>query len=125
MAPPPSGPRQSPRSWREPTQPLRYIERTALTSMCASGALHFAPAKASLRRNLAQIPAEALDALARILQRRRGGGVGDAEGRAEPEGRALHHRDAFGLQELGDEILVAGELLPGPRGIPPAWDRCC
>src|SRR5262249_55998988 len=66
---------------------------------------------------LLQVPAEALDAAAGLLQRRRRGGVGDAERRSEPEGRALHHGDAFVLQELGDEILVGFELLAGQRGL--------
>src|SRR6266851_8026746 len=66
-------------------------------------------------RDLAQISAEALDALAGVLQRRGGGGVGNAEGRAVTERRSLHHRDAFRFQELGDEILVGLERLAGRR----------
>src|SRR5262249_19834223 len=65
-----------------------------------------------------QIPAEALDAPAGFFERRGGGRVGNTEGGAETEGRALHHRDAFRLQELGDEVLVAGERLAARRLAP-------
>src|SRR3954470_9777278 len=65
----------------------------------------------------AKIAAEPLDALAGFFEVRGLGRVGDAERRAETEGRALHHRDAFGLQQLGDKILVIGEHLAGGRGL--------
>src|ERR1700730_7161906 len=66
---------------------------------------------------LPQIAAEALDACAGFLERARCRGVGEAERRADAERRALHHRDAFGFQKLGDEILVSGELVAGRRSL--------
>src|SRR3954471_6396489 len=63
---------------------------------------------------LSQFRAEALDALASVLQERVRGRVGDAQVRAEAEGRALHGRDALRLQEFGDEIRIA--LDPLARG---------
>src|SRR5947207_1579754 len=41
-----------------------------------------------------EIPAEALDAPAGLFQHRRRHRIGNPEGRAEPESRPLHHRDA-------------------------------
>src|SRR5215207_3679404 len=67
---------------------------------------------------LPQGPAEALDALAGVLQQRVGGGIRDAQVRAEAEGRAVHRRDALALEELGDEVLVGLEGLAG-RGLAP------
>ncbi len=66
---------------------------------------HYSAAGAELRRHprtqtlrrilagLLQIPAKALNALARFLEVFCLGCVGNAEGRAETEGRPLHHRD--------------------------------
>lgn len=48
-------------------------------------------------RRLLQIPAKALNALARFLEIFCLGRVGNAEGRAEAEGRPLHHRNSFRL----------------------------
>src|SRR5579862_801078 len=62
---------------------------------------------------LPQIGAKALDALARLLQRRGRSRVGDAECRAEPERRPLHHRHALGVEKLGDEILVGLDAVAG------------
>ena len=45
------------------------------------------------------------------------GRVGDAQVRAEAEGRTVHGGDALGLQQLGDEILVGLEHLAGGRGL--------
>ena len=53
--------------------------------------------EAAVRPRSPQIAAEPLNATPRLFQRRRRRGVGNAESRAEPEGRPLHHRDAFGL----------------------------
>src|SRR5262245_33621988 len=47
---------------------------------------------------LRQIPAEALDAFARLLQVLGLCRIGNAERRTDAEGRTLHHRDAFGLE---------------------------
>src|ERR1700753_1265652 len=65
---------------------------------------------------LAQISAEALDALAGVLEVRGLGGVGNPECRPQPERRPLHHGDALVLQQLGDEILVVADHLAGRRG---------
>src|SRR5262245_24646571 len=62
---------------------------------------------------LAKISAEALDALASVLEVGGLGRIGDAERRSKTEGRALHHCDAFGFQKLGDKVLVIGEHLAG------------
>src|ERR1700722_20009223 len=64
---------------------------------------------------LSQIAAKALDAFAGVFEIGGLGGVRDAECRSKPERRALHHRDAFRLQKLGDEIFVIGEHLAGRR----------
>src|SRR5262249_13953020 len=53
-----------------------------------------------------QVGAEPLDAFAGLLQRRCCGRVGNPERRAYSERRPLHHRDAFSVQKLSDEILV-------------------
>src|SRR5262245_43995769 len=66
---------------------------------------------------LAQIAAKALDALAGVLEVRRLGRIGDAEGRSQAEGRSLHHRDALGFQQFRDKILVIGEHLARRRGL--------
>src|SRR6185312_14160144 len=66
---------------------------------------------------LLQIAAEALNAAAGFFQVFGLGGVGNTKRRAETEGRPLHHRDAFGIQQLGDEVLVAAELLAGRGGL--------
>src|SRR6185437_6594648 len=66
---------------------------------------------------LLQVPAEALDAGAGLFERGRRCRIRDAERRADAEWRALHHRDAFGFEKLGDEVLVGGELLTGRRGL--------
>src|SRR5262245_37483941 len=63
-----------------------------------------------------QVAAEALDAPARLLQVFGLGRIRDAESRPETEGRTLHHRYAFGLQQLGDEVLIGNELVAGRRG---------
>src|SRR5438270_13285191 len=60
---------------------------------------------------LAQIPAEALDAPAGFLEVFGPGRIRNAERRTDTEGRALHHRDAFAVQQLGDEVLVGRELF--------------
>ena len=64
---------------------------------------------------LPQAGAEALDALAGLLQRRCRRGVGDAEVRAEPERGSLHHRNPFCIKQFGDEILVGADLVAGRR----------
>src|SRR5882672_6329805 len=66
---------------------------------------------------LSQIAAKSLDALAGFLEIGSLGGVGNPERRAQPECGTLHHRDAFVLQKLGDEILVIGNQLAGRRGL--------
>ena len=60
---------------------------------------------------LLQIAAEALDTAAGLFQVLGLGRVGNAERRAQSESRALHDRNAFRFQQLGDEILVGRELL--------------
>src|SRR6185312_11975115 len=67
------------------------------------------------QRDLFQIAAEALDSPAGFLQVFRLGGVRDAERGPETKGRPVHYRDAFSLEELGDEILVSAQLLAGRR----------
>src|SRR3954470_13230908 len=67
--------------------------------------------------DLPQIAAEALDALAGVFEVRGLGRIGDAECRAEAEGRTLHHRDAFGLEQLGHEGLVIVDHLARRRGL--------
>src|SRR6478736_8040287 len=67
--------------------------------------------------SLSQIAAKALDAFAGVLQIGSPGRVGNAERRAEPERRALHHRDAFVFQKLGDEILIVGDHLARRRSL--------
>src|SRR6516162_5182081 len=65
----------------------------------------------------AQVPAKALDAPARLFELRGRGRIGNTERRAEPEGRALYHRNALGLEQLGDEVLVVADHLAGRRGL--------
>src|SRR6185295_10415567 len=67
---------------------------------------------------LLQVAAEALDAPAGLLDLARGHRIGHAERWPHPEGRALHHRNTFGRQQLGDEVLVALELFAGWRRAP-------
>src|SRR3984885_2439199 len=64
---------------------------------------------------LSQIAAKSLDAFAGIIEIGGLGRVGNPECRTEPERRTLHHRDAFGLQQLGDEVLVIAEHLARRR----------
>src|SRR5438132_2401860 len=66
---------------------------------------------------LSQIAAEALDAAAGLFEVLGLGRVGDAERRPEAERRTLHHRNAFGLEQLGDEILIVAELLAVRRSL--------
>ena len=58
---------------------------------------------------LPQVPAEALDAGAGILEIFGGGGVRDAERRAHSEGCAMHDGNAFLFQQGGGEHLVIGD----------------
>src|SRR3954471_10107958 len=67
--------------------------------------------------DLPQITAEALDALAGVFEVRGLGCIGDAECRAEAEGRSLHHRDAFGFQQFCDEVLVVLDHLARRRSL--------
>src|SRR5882757_1074489 len=64
---------------------------------------------------LFQIAAESLDAAAGLFEILGLGRVGNPERRPKAERRTLHHRDAFGLEQLGDEILVIAELLASRR----------
>src|SRR5262245_25829770 len=64
---------------------------------------------------LFQSPAEGLDAPAGLFHVLGLGRIGNAEGGTEAERRALHHRHALGLQELGHEVLVGDELVAGGR----------
>ena len=66
-------------------------------------------------RRLPQTSTEALDALAGFMQQRRCRRVGNPEGRAEPERRALHHRDPLRIEKLGDEVLVGADLMARRR----------
>src|SRR3984957_3591612 len=66
---------------------------------------------------LPQIAAKALDAFAGIFEVGGLGGVGDTECRAQAERRALHHRDAFGFQQLRDEVLVVLDHLARRRSL--------
>src|ERR1043166_9530043 len=65
---------------------------------------------------LLQIAAEALDAPAGLFQVFGLGRVGDAERRPDAERRALHHRAALGVQQLGHEVLVSRKRLARRRG---------
>src|SRR6516225_10499318 len=67
-------------------------------------------------RQLAQIAAKALDALAGILEIARLGRVGNPERRAKPERRTLHHGNALGFQELGDKAFVVLDHIARWRG---------
>src|SRR5262249_16181726 len=58
---------------------------------------------------------KALDAPARFLDVLGLGRIRDAERGTKTERRALHHRHAFRLQQLADEILVGDELMTGRR----------
>src|SRR3984957_21033783 len=71
----------------------------------------------SLENALSQIATKALDAFAGFLEVGVFRGIGNPERGAEPERRTLHHRDAFGLQQLADEILVIGDHLAGRRSL--------
>src|SRR5262245_60880115 len=66
---------------------------------------------------LAQIAAEALNALAGVFEIGRLGCVGNPERRAEPERRTLHDRDTLGLQQLGDKALVVLDQIARGRGL--------
>ena len=66
---------------------------------------------------LLQIAAEALDAAAGLFEVLGPRRIGNAKCRAEPEGCTLHHGHPLGLQELGDEILVARELLSDRKSV--------
>src|SRR5262245_54495673 len=62
---------------------------------------------------LAQRATEPLDAPAGILEnlgRRR---IGQPEIRPKPEGGAVHHRDALGFEQLGNEVLVRLDRVAG------------
>src|ERR1700684_725353 len=75
------------------------------------------PGRLSLENALSQIATKALDALAGFLEIAVFRGIGNPERRSEPERRTLHHRDAFGLQQLGDEILVVADHLARWRSL--------
>src|SRR5205823_15064320 len=64
----------------------------------------------------AQIAAEALDSTAGLLEVLGLRRIGNAERRPGSERGTLDHRDALGLQELGDEVLVGLQLLARRRG---------
>src|SRR6266446_5558351 len=64
---------------------------------------------------LLQIPAEPLDAPTGFFQIFGPGRVGDAERRAGAECGALHHGDPFGVEQLGDEVLVGLQPFAGRR----------
>src|SRR5205807_7423812 len=66
---------------------------------------------------LSQIAAKALDALAGVFEIGRLRRIGDPERRTEPERRTLHHRDAFGFEQLGDEVLVIADRLARWRAL--------
>src|ERR1700754_11953 len=69
------------------------------------------------RTALSQIAAKTLDALAGLFEVGGFGGVGNPECRPKSERRTLHHRDAFGLQQLRDEVLVVFDHLAVWRGL--------
>src|SRR5579859_155892 len=69
------------------------------------------------RRRLPHLAAEALDAGAGVFEQGVGGRVADAEVGREAEGRAEHHRDPLGLQELGGEVLVRADGLARRGGL--------
>src|SRR5690606_1693817 len=81
-------------AWPEKAKFLSYVSRETIARSPRS----------------AQAGAEALDAAAGVFQHLGGGGVGDAKIGLEPEGRALHHRDALLVEQRGAEIGVAGDL---------------
>src|SRR5438477_6742096 len=66
--------------------------------------------------SLPRVAAEALDALARLLQCCRRRGVGDAEEGAHGEGGAVHTGDPLLLEQCKREILVRLELGAFRRG---------
>ena len=70
------------------------------------------PALLVLVRNSAQGSAEFLDLRARLFQQFVGGGVGDAEIRAEPECRPVHGGHALAFEQSGHEILIGIDHLP-------------
>src|SRR5438445_9207143 len=70
---------------------------------------------AAIRDRLSQIAAKALDALAGVFEIGGFRRIGDPERRTKPERRTLHHRDAFGLEQLGDEVLVVADRLARRR----------
>src|SRR5690606_13181413 len=65
----------------------------------------------------AQAGAEALDALAGILQQLRCSCIGDAEERRHAKGRTLDDGHTLGLEEFADEILVSLDLHAAGRGL--------
>src|SRR5262245_53878229 len=65
----------------------------------AWGARDSADGRPSPEIRLLASGAEALNAAASFFEQRLGGRVRDAEVRAEAEGRAVHHRDAFAFEE--------------------------
>src|ERR1700688_4691169 len=75
------------------------------------------PAMQPARRASPQAAAETLDTAAGLLQVLGLDRIGNPEGRAEPERRALHHRHAFLLQQLGHEVLVGCDRLAGGGGL--------
>src|SRR5947209_57711 len=66
-------------------------------------------------RRLFQIPTEALDPPAGFFEVFGLGRVGNPKRRTHSERRALHHRDALGIEQLGDEVLVGAKLLAALR----------
>ena len=65
----------------------------------------------ALPAKVAQRSAGALDAAAGFLEDIGRGGVGDAEGRTLAERRALHHRQALGLEQVVHEVGVVLDHL--------------
>src|SRR5215217_7782374 len=61
--------------------------------------------------------AEALNALAGFLKQGFRGRIGNAEVRAETESRTVNDGDAFGLEQLGHEVLVRLDDLARRRGL--------
>src|SRR3984893_7157086 len=53
--------------------------------------------------------AKTLDFRAGVFEHRSRRRIGNPEIRTKPEGRALHHGNAFGFEERGDEILVIAD----------------
>jgi hypothetical protein len=53
-----------------------------------------------------------LNSGAGVFQSRGGGGVGDPEGWAQAEGRAVDDSDPFGFEKFASEILVVADDCP-------------